>query len=273
MTPQIVRDMPEAEYHAHPNLSASQMHSIITGGVRAYRHNIEHPKEPTDAMILGSLFHEVVLGNPRIAEWDSDKVRRGKAWDEFVAKAAMENRRDVRDKDIALAKAMNNALYEQDLCGPLPSHWLTIKSHKEVSLFWHDPMLDWPCRGRIDLLPDDHNEPIVDFKSCDSLPDRMDKWWEQIADYGYDIQAANYRAGVKALGMGDRRMVFVLVTKSAPRDVAIMWPDDEWYERGDALRLEAVNRLSQAQLTGEWPGRMPGINRIPMPAFLRKESE
>ena len=86
--------VPEADYRADPGLNASIIkHGLGEGGsLAAMRWAMDNPKEPTDAMDLGTLLHALVLEPDtfpdRVAIWDGDK--RGKAYAEFEAANAGE---------------------------------------------------------------------------------------------------------------------------------------------------------------------------------------
>jgi hypothetical protein len=266
MTARIERDMPDVLYHQQPELSASQINTILSRGLKAYQHEREFPRKSTEAMELGTLFHSLVLGDPKLAQWDAERPRKGKDWEAFKAESEAKGLTVVRDKDYNLAASMAQAVRDHHIVGPL----LKKPCERELSIFFHDPHINIPCRARLDLIPLDPNEPIIDLKSCDDIPETP---WRTVADYGYHIQAEQYRMAALAAGFGNRRMLFVFVTKAAPRSVAVYELDSPWYALAASTRLAVAAELTLAQITGEWPERVPEIVTIPMPSFLAKESE
>lgn len=268
MTATITYDMPESVYHARPEFSRSDAHCIHMEGLYVYEHRKRFPKEPTDAMLIGTILHNLALtsGEPDYAIWDSDKPRRGKEWDAFRKDAADAGREIVRDKEYNIAASMEKDLRAHPVVGKL----LRAKAERELTIIWDDEELGHSCRCRVDLLPLTGPD-FYDIKSCDSLPASPEKLWESVRDYGYDTQGAFYPRGIAAAGFGDRRIKFIFVTRSLPRRIMLVGLKDEWYERGNEIIRSSAEALAFAHLTGEYPDTFPGEYELDMPTFLRKE--
>lgn len=105
--------------------------------------------------------------------------------------------------------------------------------YAELSAFWTDPDTGIECKCRPDWLIKDLFGNIVgiaDVKTTeDASPDGFSK---SIAKYGYDLQAAYYSDGVKAVIGKAIPFYFIAIEKKAPYAVSVYRADDAMIEAG-----------------------------------------
>lgn len=200
--------MDEAEYHAHPALSHSQLEDFIepngSPGLFWGRHvaKVLPPFADTEATSLGTALHAAALEGldrfeEKVAIWRGGLTNDGKpttnrnstAYREW--KESIGNRVEIDPDDEDTVAAMLDALRQHDDAGQLL--W-AIDGESEKSLFWRD-LLDVEARCRLDrVLPS--VDIIVDIKTArDVSPKARAKC---IAERGYHRKAEWYRRGYQA---------------------------------------------------------------------------
>lgn len=266
--PVILTDLPAREYHARPELSASQIHRIDSRGLSVYRHHLDEPPPATESMELGTVVHSILFGDPakEILTWSGADRRTKAGKDEY---AAAQDRAEAEGKllvkDIVMADA--RLIAQSARCDPDAGHILRSKGLREASIFWHSPVLDTACRLRADFIPEDTSLPIIDLKVVASLPDRPHRWAWKAMEFGYDAQQAHYIDGVEAAGLGWRHFWFLLVESSPPYDTMVVdICSPEWIDRANAIRLRAARDLATAQLDGYYPKKYAGVIQVCLPA-------
>ncbi|MEL4357079.1 MULTISPECIES: PD-(D/E)XK nuclease-like domain-containing protein [unclassified Luteococcus] len=273
-TPTGVMDaMPDAEYHSHPALSSTGARQLMPPNCPAkYRHWIDHPKPPTDAMKRGTAAHRIILGAGQ--QIDVHDVR------DWKTKAA----RELRDESeaaghIALTTAeyaefvaMRDVLHSHPTIGRL---FDADRGKPEQSLFWTDSRYGVPCRARIDWMPnraEGKRLVVVDYKTSKSA--EPSEFARSAATFGYAQQADFYMRGLKALGIEkDPAFVFVTQETEAPYLVSItqITPDD--MSLAHHLNDRALWLFKQCRESGVWPGYPEQVVTIGLPAWWRINAE
>ena len=93
-------------------------------------------------------------------------------------------------------------------------------------------------------------------------------------NYGYDVQAAFYCDGWRAIqGREPKAFLFIAVEKSPPFDVVIheIELDSPEMELGRSKYRAALDRLRDCIETDEWPGQYTGISRLTFPRYAFME--
>ena len=93
----------------------------------------------------------------------------------------------------------------------------------ELSAFWRDAETGLSCKCRPDWF---NGEAIVDLKTC--LDASSGGFARSIANFGYDIQAAYYVDGIKAVTGMELPFLFIAVEKEAPHAVAVYRADPDF---------------------------------------------
>ncbi|MDD5297379.1 MAG: PD-(D/E)XK nuclease-like domain-containing protein [Rhodocyclaceae bacterium] len=139
----------------------------------------------------------------------------------------------------------------------------------EMSGFWRDPETSIECKCRPDFLAvaDDTITGIVDVKTCCDAS--TDAFARSIASLGYDVQAAFYQDGVKAITGMTAPFYFIAVEKEAPFAVAAYKASEEMIETGRAKYRAALQLLQWCRENNRWPAYQPNgeIEEINLPRW------
>ncbi len=260
--PQILHNMPNADYHASPAISKSGLDKIARSPAH-YRAAKESAAESTEAMIFGSAFHDYILlpevfqtAYTVLPEDFNGRTKDGKAYFETIKASGQTILKAEWLKDI------------QGMAAAVAAHpkaaALLTGGHPEVSIFWQDADTGIDCRCRPDYI---HSSGIiVDLKStADAGPAAFAK---SCANFRYHVQDAFYSEGYyQAAGTWPRGFVFVAVEKTAPYAVACYTLDDVAKEKGRELYQRDLQTLQVAQAANEWPAYSDQIETLTLPAW------
>lgn len=268
----IIHGMSNADYHALPSVSSSQLKTILRSPAH-YREAYLSGKEkkpPTADMLLGSLTHTLFLEPEMFAEEYVESVKfdmrtnAGKAAAATFAELAA-GRTPVTTEQIQQAHAMANAM-----CDSI-AHAAMTGGHAEASIFFKDPGTGLECRIR----PDYHVAPgdawpdglIIDVKSTDDA--RSEAFARTCVKFGYDLSAAMYSDGFMQEYGTQNPPVFLLlvVERDAPHGVACYEISDEMLAKGQAKYRTAINTLFACQESGEWPCYPDVIQKLDLPKW------
>ena len=262
MKPGIHDDIPEAEYHADPALSQSQAKTLLDCPAR-YRWEREHPRPHSDAFDIGHAAHAKVLGvGAEVVAIDVDS-RRGKAWTEPADAARAEGKVPLLRKDADAVDAMAEAV----LAHPMARAILEAEGKAEQSLAWTDEHTEVDLRGRVDWLTamGDGTPFLADLKTSVSADPK--DFGKSIANFGYGLQSAWYRAGYRALTGEDAVFGFIVVEKSAPHFVTVGQADATATERGEQQMRDALDTFRRCTETGVWPAYGDDFLTFPSPKW------
>ena len=263
--PQIIHGMPNADYHASPAISKSGLDKIAKSPAH-YRAAKEAPAETTDAMVIGSAFHDYILlpeifqtAYTVLPEDFNGRTKDGKSYLETIKASGQTILKAEWLKDI---QGMAAAVAAHPKAAALLSG-----GHSEVSMFWQDANTGLDCRCR-----PDHINPagiIVDLKSTlDASPAAFAK---SCANLRYHVQDAFYSEGYyQAAGTWPRGFVFIAVEKTAPYAVACYTLDDVAKEKGRELYRQDLQTLHAAQANNRWTAYSQKIETLTLPAWAFK---
>lgn len=125
------------------------------------------------------------------------------------------------------------------------------------------------CRARIDRLPDDGNV-IYDFKTTvDAAPAAFQK----IAfNLGYDLQAAFYERGLRAVGWHKQpEMQFVAIERDPPYAVGVYKMSEQAREEAAEKVDEAIRRWAWCLKRDYWPGHGVFVVELSPPVWVSRE--
>ena len=259
--------MTEQEYRQHEGISRSQLWKIRESPEK-FKYAMEHPEEPTPALLFGTMVHKLVLEPDTfdeefiVAPEVDRRTKEGKAaWSQFEEDAA--GRQIVKQADFDKAVAMRDALYALPLCQTL------FAGDHEVPVFWIDQMTGEPCKVRLDCAHELSDRLlIVDYKSTNDAS--TEAFIRSAINYGYDFQAAMYTEGVKQTRGCNVEFVFVAQEKDPPYAVNILRADDLLMNHGFDTFRELLGIYHECNLTGNWYGLMgpdPVITSLILPAW------
>ena len=270
MSGRVVRDMPEAEYHAHPALSQSRAKRLLPPSCPAKFHAPD--PERTDAMEFGKLVHKLALEPgaesgyvPIDGNWSHKEPR------DAVAAVRAAGLEPIKPEVMARAKRMAEKLRTHPVAAALLDD-----GNPEVSLFWTDEVTGVECRARLDWLrnPVEGRRLLIpDLKSARS--GSPTEFGRAAKDFGYHMQDAWYRAGAKACGLDDDpAFVFIVQEKTEPFIVSPYELDDDGRAIGELLMRQALETYAQCNATGIWSDYTGGeVRSLPLPHWYVREYE
>ncbi len=178
----------------------------------------------------------------------------------------------VRFEDDAKARAMAKAIRSH----PTARVFLEGRGENEISVVWYEENNGYKikCKSRLDRYGFLNEWPVIgDLKSTRNAGRRQ--FERSILDFGYDVQAAHYLAGLESLfpiESGDpyRRFLFLAVESSPPHVPAVYELDDEALEEGNRKRLVYLNKWRECVDSNKWPGYPDGVQIASLPPWALK---
>lgn len=139
----------------------------------------------------------------------------------------------------------------------------------ELSVFWYEEKYDLWFKCRPDFLP--YNPiNIPDYKTSDSV--RPEIFYKKFIDYGYFIQGAMYKRGIKAvLDIDVENFYFIAQEKEPPYVTQIFNPAEAFFLWGDKAIDNAVSVYKSCKEKGVWGGYTDKIVELttdPMPDYI-----
>jgi hypothetical protein len=260
--------MSAEQYHSHPAVGHSGLVRIMRSPAH-YENMRTNPPEPTPAMRLGTAFHTALLEPEKfgqtfvMAPKFDRRTKEGKAaaevWEaENVGKTTLITEQMTAIESMALSVTHHAGAAR-----------LLASGRAETSTFWIDQETGIECKCRPDFLSMEGEivTSIVDVKTCcDASAEGFSR---AIASLGYDVQAAFYQDGIKAVAGVTVPFYFIAVEKEAPYVVAAYKASDEMIEVGRAKYRGALQLLKWCQSNKCWPGYQPNgeIESIDLPRW------
>jgi hypothetical protein len=253
-----VYDLPAAVYHSDPvlggSLTASGVRKIRPPGCpQAYQWWRENSEPPTPATDAGTLAHAVLLDTfddtvavveTNNGAWNTDKIRAK------LADARAAGKVPVKPEALPIVMDMVDALQAH------PSAWpLLSVGDTEMTIVWTDPDTGVRCRALLDILPAAVGGIIqlADYKTARKVD--QDAIERAIDEYGYHIQMAFRRRGLRALGLADEVECFDICQQTErPHLVNVVELDEPSLRVGDFEVREALKTYAECARTGVWPG-------------------
>lgn len=218
--PAFCAGMTEADYRKALGLSQSSL-KIFSKSAAHYLASTEEQAEPTDAMILGSVFHAMMLQPDEAKNLYAVKLKmdgRSKEGRAYNENFAIENAGKfvINVEQEAQLKDMCKSI----LAHPKASQLLADSDYKELPVFgtYPTPYGDVRLKGLIDAY-DSKNGFVNDIKTCeDASPEGFRK---AIWDRRYDFQDVQYSWLLENAGKPVNQFNFICVEKKPPYAVAV----------------------------------------------------
>jgi hypothetical protein len=271
----LVRDMPEAEYHARPELSSTEARLILESAAR-YRYKKDHPPlvSPSKKFDIGSAVHSLVLGTGYEAVLIPEDLLASNgaisttAAKEFVEATRAAGKIPLKADDFQPIAEAAEAVMAQ----PVARALFDQPGTAEASVFAEVDGVQ--VRARFDFLPDqtDRRRVAVDLKTTRDASARG--FTRSIADYSYDVQRSWYLDALDAatgpMPSGfEPELVFVAVEKEPPYLVAVFQLPTVWAEMGKAKAARARAIYAECVTTGIWPGYPTEVQLLSPPMWLQ----
>lgn len=257
-----IHDIPEEQYHADPCPEPSLSNSVAVtllqqSPLHAYaihpRLN-KHYEAPAAAEHLdnGSAAHELILRGRKhrlhVVEADS-----------YRTKAAQQSRDDARargaipilmhryDEAVLMVDAVRRQLAQHDEGMAFLSDFTA-----EQTVVWREGPT-W-CRALVDALPNDDGRYIVDLKTTGGSAHPRDWIRGHLFAQGYDMQAAWYLRGLRAVGRKPAGFAFVVVENKPPYALSVVTLDPAAMALAERKVERALAIWRECMRTGVWPG-------------------
>ncbi|MCA0452192.1 MAG: PD-(D/E)XK nuclease-like domain-containing protein [Proteobacteria bacterium] len=261
--PGLYHDVPEATYHADPCPEPSLSHSVAVALLdQSPAHaRAMHPRlggesewDPSSAADIGKAIHAgLTRTSAAIVVVDAKDWRTNDAKDQRAAAHAAGKVPLLKHQQEAVWDATLNARMQIQKHEIAPD-WKAGRG--EVTVVWRETIngFSFWCRARIDWLPDGDAPAFYDVKTTTGSAD-PDMWSRRLFDGGYDVQAAFYRRGLRAVGFKRMREArFVVLEQAAPHALSVVALDPQAVHMADE-KVERAMELWAACLKREtWPG-------------------
>lgn len=275
-----VYDMTAEVYHADPcpapSLSSSVAKLLLD---RTPRHawfahprlNPAHEEEHNAAFDLGTAAHDLLLcGEGRFAVIDAADWR---------TNAAKEERDEAYER--GLTPLLVDQMERVKLMVSLAR--LQLDQHEQArdafsdgqperTLVWQEGGI-W-CRCKLDWMP---NKPgpariFPDYKTTGDSA-HPDEWGtRQLFNLNYDVQAAFYRRGIRAVfGIENAHFWFVVQETSAPYALSVVSPTPAALAMADRKVTEAIRMWGWCLQNDRWPGYPNQTAFVDPPAWQEKK--
>ena len=273
--PKKVLHMTEKEYNAAPGVRRSDLWKISESPEK-YKYAVEHPLEPTPALIFGAATHKYILEQDEffdeyaVAPEGIDKrTKDGKeAWARFTEENA--EKTIISTDDFTVMNDMRNALMD---C-PMAKTLIYGKGQTETPFFWKDKDTGEKGKVKLDrLVRLGKRFAVVDYKTAQSA--KTDVFVHDMIKYGYTLQSAMYTEAVMKCKRIKYRpdFIFVVQEKKAPYSVNVIYVanDSSVMQYGQDQFREFIGILHQCNETGyfyNYMGAFGEMSEAYLPGYI-----
>lgn len=267
-----VYDIPADVYHADPTPEPSLSSSIakVLVGETPLHAWSKHPRlgkpaeEPEEAKFdIGKAAHSLVLQDPQAFEivdakdWKTDKAKALRAAARDAGKIPLLATQWVRVTAMAHAGRIQLDRHEEASAA-------FTNGKPEQTLIWREGPT-W-CRARLDYLPNAGNI-FDDYKSTAASAD-PDAWSRNLFNLGFDMQAAFYLRGLKALKICDRPSFrFIVQETETPHALSVVGLMPGALELAQHKIARALDIWQTCLASGVWPAYPTRTCYVDAPAW------
>lgn len=254
-------EMDSENYHRHPAIGSSMLETFRNSRREFYGRFVSKeipPKEPTDAMKLGTLVHLALLEPDKFAEtvvtmpnlylgeeWNWRKPAHREARDAMQSRFAAEGKSCVELVDYETIQAMVAAIHANKYAHKL----VTATGLPEYSIFWTDEETGLELKCRVDWWA---TNPLDIKTTNDPSPEGFARTATQL---GYFRKAAHYATGIESLTGKKAQVVMLAVENKLPHRVAnydLNDNDQDGRSLGRRQWRENLNALARCIESGDW---------------------
>lgn len=245
------------KYRAAEGLSGSRLGTFNQCPAK-FKYEMDNPKEPTPAMLFGTLCHMAILepgllsSSYTFQQKDVNYKRNTKEGKLNYAALEAAGKPIVSFEDYEKTTEMSRVVHEN----PDALNILRAAGEVEKAYFWEEQGVK--CKGKLDKYLTDLNV-IIDYKTTnDASPDKF--YWK-VMDFGYLLQLAHYQAGVKAtLGLDAYPGVLIIAQETeAPFVTQVYEVPQVEIDQAHERRREILADFKICKETGVWGGYGEGI--------------
>lgn len=269
LEPYLLNGFHEMSFENYLHMFGASSHGLmdIRRSPKYYKWRRENPMQ-SKAMGIGTLVHMLIL-EPGLAEQRvkvAPKVDRrtkdGKAaYEDFTAslpKDAIVIDADEHQTLMRIRDSLMSHSFAKDVIG-------RKGATKENVGFWVHEETQVFCKIRPDLmfLADD---VVVDIKTT-QLGHPV-KFQKDMYNFNYDMQAAFYMDGYKAITGKNCQFFFLTVESSGPHDIACYQAKDKVYGFGKTRYEKAIRTFADCFKDDKWPGYAEAIVPLDLPHWV-----
>jgi hypothetical protein len=262
----LVPEIRNEDYHAGPGISSSNV--ILAGGQSPahFKAAKANPKEPTPALIMGNAIHVAVLEPELLDDYvtfvpDDCKGNSG------AAKAAKKDFLEESagkyilpsEEDFDRVRRIADSVYAHG-----PASRLLTGGKPESSGYWKDPETGLLMKLRSDYLRVDDGIS-VNLKSATDASER--EFQRSVAQYKYHWQTGIYCDGLQVITGREFTEVHLVVEKEPPFAIGLYVLDYATLEKAREQYRPVINRLSECESSGIWPGYSEEVQTMNLPAW------
>lgn len=268
----IFPDMPESDYRKADGMNQTLLKNMRYSCAH-FRHEQLNPNTnpPSPSMIIGLCVETLLWQRQRFDEKFvvepkdfNPRTTEGKAW-----KKAQAGKHILDAETLTLCEnAAQGLLRKPHIAELLASGRSQVPA---FSPFSYGGTVQ--CKALIDWIPNGFN-CLCDLKTTRSA--RKEDFSKDIAEYGYDVQAAFYLDVYKAATGDDARTMFafIVVENTPPHEAAVYVLDPEDVGRGRAKYINWLARYMDCLEKDHWPGYQQNEpETITLPKWARKEEQ
>ena len=250
----------DADYRSMSGLNQSYLKKVYTHGVIHAENQRLNPMEKTPALVMGSLFHTLVLEeNEFTARYavlpDIDRrTKEGKIiYSEF--EQASGGRDLIKEADLSMAMRMRNSAVPLMYDGIKPDrsnamNEISYSGILELEYKWDgaDERIEFPFKIRCDMVAkvQEDGKDVIEIRDIKSLASLSDNDVVGSAkSHNWAIQCAFYRDIVFKHEPLPSKFVYVATEKDAPNQSRRYVCSEEMYQRGRAQYKQALVKYAQ----------------------------
>jgi exodeoxyribonuclease VIII len=246
--------MNDREYSELPGIRRSDL-AYMGKSPLHFRWHMDHPEEPTQALLFGQAAHAYVLENDTFFEtyafMPEGVDRRTKEGKKFYAEFMDANSGKTilpwETQDILVG--MSQALHANDEIRAI----LTGEHRTEVPYYWQDSATGEICKVKADIIVEIDGYPfVIDYKTTADCSDSA--FYRSCRQYGYDLQAGMYTEGISFCTMEDHKFAFIAQEKTAPYACRVCICDDGFVEQGRKKFHDLLGKYHACKESDKWGG-------------------
>lgn len=257
----VLEGLSNADYHGTKALVSKSSLDVFQRSAEHYKYMIDTPDAPevkTEAMIIGSAFHSLVLEPHNFSR-------------EFVQLPEFGDMRSSKNRDLRDSWIRHEAGGRQ----PLKAEWLDMirgmresifrlprarvlleQGRPEVTAAAVCPQTGLMRKVRWDWLSEVQRTG-VDLKSAENAS--HDYWWREAVRRRYEVQDTYYTDTGQLAGLDVDFMAFLVVEKEPPYAAAIYLVPDAARVSGEQQYLNNLHGIATCIHSNHWPGYNGGV--------------
>lgn len=261
--PGLHAGIPAGEYHRWRGASQTRLKLMRDRSPAHVLYEMEHPKEPTPALLLGAAIHDAVL-LPGVFRNGYLRDVEGNGQTKPVREKRQRLREEHPHATILRPKDYDTCMAVREAVAGHPIARTLLDGEAERSAVWKDPETGLLCKARFDLVPEGIGA-LTDLKT--TLDASEESFVRAIWNLGYHWQAAHYLMGARELGLDIRWFTIVAAEKEPPYAVAV------YHLREDAIQAAAdelrpfLELYAGCESCGVWPGYPTEAVEVSLPTW------